>query len=49
MNMLEIYQHILNACNLHVDDDGKVKRQMNTKLIPVGIKFGEDHCRLVRI
>lgn len=47
MNMLEIYQHILNTCNLHVDDDGKVKRQMNTKLIPVGIKFGEDHRYLV--
>lgn len=47
MNMLEIYQHILNTCNLHVDDDGKVKRQMNTKRIPVGIKFGEDHRYLV--
>lgn len=47
MNMLEIYQHILNTCNLHVDDDGKVKRQMNTKLIPVGIKFGDDHRYLV--
>lgn len=47
MNMLEIYQHILNTCNLHVDDDGKVKRQMNSKLIPVGIKFGEDHRYLV--
>lgn len=47
MNMLEIYQHILNTCNLHVDDDGKVKRQMNAKLIPVGIKFGDDHRYLV--
>lgn len=47
MNMLEVYQHILNTCNLHVDDDGKVKRQMNAKLIPVGIKFGEDHRYLV--
>ena len=47
MNMLETYQRILNTCNLHVDDAGMIKRQFNNKMIPLGIKFGEDHRYMV--
>lgn len=45
--MLETYQRILNTCNLHVDDAGMVKRQFNNKMIPLGIKFGEEHRYMV--
>lgn len=46
MNMLEVYQHVLNTCGYLVDEEGRVRKEVNDKTFPVSIDI-EGESRIV--
>ena len=47
MKMLEAYQHILNTCGYTVSEDGKVRKQLNDKSVPVTVNINDESRLLV--